>query len=560
MSRCRGCRRSSTGLRIAHLSDFHLGVAVARDARRSSAPSSGSRSGSPTSSLITRRPALAAAAARRSCARCSARLPRCYAVLGNHDYAVRPRPVLAAGRRRRPRSRRRCCSDDAANGRAARPTGADRRRRPALVPARDARGRSGSPIPTPTCASCSATSRSVIDRIPEGAFDLVLVGPPARRARSACRTRAGGCGSRTSAGAVHRRASTAGRRRRCTSRAGLGTTFVPFRFFARPEATELLLQSALMEGNASVATDVLARYAADAAREVEGVARARRGTPPAAAAPCVSAARTAWPSSCTSRSTWGAPVAGRSGERCSSGSPSTSSAWPTPRPRTVDVVVDEIGAVRVWWPPRVAGLTGATLETAPSVCHELRVVAVACGGREPDKRRWIEQGGGRSGAPGGRSTTTTTGGCSARCSTARSALFPRAASCRPARPRDDAVLVTCAYLVDRSTPVGDAVALPGRDRRGEGPGRGGARGVRLPLPGGRVGRTSASSSTARSSRATSWPTSASRPCARRAAVELARLELGGLVPVLEGKRAKVLRVLREALLPDPEPVPVPRRP
>jgi predicted MPP superfamily phosphohydrolase len=26
--------------------------------------------------------------------------------------------------------------------------------------------------------------------------------------------------------------------------AGLGTTFVPFRFFARPEATELMLQTA----------------------------------------------------------------------------------------------------------------------------------------------------------------------------------------------------------------------------------------------------------------------------------------------------------------------------
>ena len=34
-------------------------------------------------------------------------------------------------------------------------------------------------------------------------------------------------------------------------------------------------------------------------------------------------------------------------------------------------------------------------------------------------------------------------------------------------------------------------------------------------------------------------------------VELARLELGGLVPVLEGKRAKVLRALKEALLPEP---------
>jgi hypothetical protein len=36
-------------------------------------------------------------------------------------------------------------------------------------------------------------------------------------------------------------------------------------------------------------------------------------------------------------------------------------------------------------------------------------------------------------------------------------------------------------------------------------------------------------------------------------IELARLELGGLVPVLEGKRAKVLRVLREAFSPAPVP-------
>jgi hypothetical protein len=41
-------------------------------------------------------------------------------------------------------------------------------------------------------------------------------------------------------------------------------------------------------------------------------------------------------------------------------------------------------------------------------------------------------------------------------------------------------------------------------------------------------------------------------------VELARLELGGLVPVLEGRREKVLRTLKDALLP--EPVPAPRRP
>jgi hypothetical protein len=41
-------------------------------------------------------------------------------------------------------------------------------------------------------------------------------------------------------------------------------------------------------------------------------------------------------------------------------------------------------------------------------------------------------------------------------------------------------------------------------------------------------------------------------------VELARLELGGLQPVLEGRRAEVLRKLKEVLAP--HPVPLPPRP
>ena len=89
------------------------------------------------------------------------------------------------------------------------------------------------------------------------------------------------------------------------------------------------------------------------------------------------------------------------------------------------------------------------------------------------------------------------------------ALFPRAAELPAGPPSDDAVLVTCAYLVAGATPVGRAVALPRRDRRGAGQGREGARGVRLPLSRRASRPTSASSSTARSSRATSSPTSAS---------------------------------------------------
>jgi hypothetical protein len=42
---------------------------------------------------------------------------------------------------------------------------------------------------------------------------------------------------------------------------------------------------------------------------------------------------------------------------------------------------------------------------------------------------------------------------------------------------------------------------------------------------------------------------------RKGSVELCRLELGGLVPVEEGRRAKVMRVVQEAFTPSPAPVP-----
>jgi hypothetical protein len=40
-------------------------------------------------------------------------------------------------------------------------------------------------------------------------------------------------------------------------------------------------------------------------------------------------------------------------------------------------------------------------------------------------------------------------------------------------------------------------------------------------------------------------------------VELCRLELGGLQPVEEGRRAKVLRVVQDAFTPTPLPIPRP---
>ena len=132
--------------------------------------------------------------------------------------------------------------------------------------------------------------------------------------------------------------------------------------------------------------------------------------------------------------------------------------------------------------------------------------------------------------------------------------FPRAYELPAGPPSDDAMLVTCAYLVDASSPwvlqslflaaIGEA-----RDR-----GAGGLETFSYRYPEGESA-TSASACTRRCSRRTSSPTSASRSSAPPGASASARLELGGLQPVVEGTREKVLRVVKEAFLPEPVPAP-----
>ena len=129
-------------------------------------------------------------------------------------------------------------------------------------------------------------------------------------------------------------------------------------------------------------------------------------------------------------------------------------------------------------------------------------------------------------------------------------LFPRAGDLPAGPPSDDALLVTCAYLVERSTPwvmqslflaaIGDA-----RDK--------GARAVEA--FGYRYGEGSPCTS-ASSVHRTVFPHDfladfGFQVVRTQGRVELARLELGGLVPVLEGKRPGVLRVLREIFSPSP---------
>jgi hypothetical protein len=206
---------------------------------------------------------------------------------------------------------------------------------------------------------------------------------------------------------------------------------------------------------------------------------------------------------------------------------------------------------------RIAGLTGATLETAPSVCHGCVWWQSRTAARTPDKRRWIEKAETEFGAWGtiyydhdGRVLGSMQYGTAA--------LFPRAAEMPAGPPSDDAVLVTCAYLVDRTSPwVLQSLFLAAI---GEARDRGAAAletfAYRYPDRESDYERFLV--------HRTVFPHDfladfGFRIMRSAGPVGLARLELGGLVPVLEeGKRARALRALRHVLLP--EPAPVPRRP
>ena len=120
---------------------------------------------------------------------------------------------------------------------------------------------------------------------------------------------------------------------------------------------------------------------------------------------------------------------------------------------------------------------------APSVCHEC--IWWQSRSRTVDKHRWIQKAEEEWGA-WGTVYHDADGRLLGSMQYGPAALFPRAAELPAGPPSSDAVLVTCAYVVDAHSPwamqslflaaIGDA-----RDRGREGPG-----GVRVPLPGRRV--------------------------------------------------------------------------
>jgi predicted MPP superfamily phosphohydrolase len=233
----RGLPPELEGLRVAHLSDFHLGV-----------PSRGTRAVERAVDwTATRSPDLVCVSGDllsrpRGEARLRelvGRLPSCYAVLGNHDYGD-SRDPFAEESPLEELAPATLLADDSRTielrGRKVQIAGVDPRsywyrmsRPEELV----------DPVADLRILLCHYPG--VVDRLPTGAFHLVLSG----HLHSGQITIPYGLGKLRLAhlrpgyfeGLYVRPAAT------LHVSPGLGTTFVPFRFAARPEATELTLES-----------------------------------------------------------------------------------------------------------------------------------------------------------------------------------------------------------------------------------------------------------------------------------------------------------------------------
>jgi predicted MPP superfamily phosphohydrolase len=217
------------GLRIAHLSDFHFGI-PSRGAHAVERAVDWVEARRPDLTLVTgdlvSRPA---GEARLHCA--FDRLPNTLAILGNHDLADSRDPFSKAVRLERPELLFDEGRELELRGRRVWVAGLDplsRGREPDL--ARDA-----------DLSILLSHFPNVLERIRPGSFDLLLAGH--MHDGQICLPYPGGKirlahpAARYVAGLYERGGTT------MHVSPGLGTTFVPFRFFARPEATELVLHS-----------------------------------------------------------------------------------------------------------------------------------------------------------------------------------------------------------------------------------------------------------------------------------------------------------------------------
>ena len=225
------------GLRIGHLSDFHLGAPLSRGNRASERA---------VKWVAERRPDLVCITGDlvshpRGEARLRtllARLEDPFVVLGNHDVAVTRDPFSRAAELR-DLERARLLGDDSESvrlrGALVSVVGVD----PETYRAKAARPHElADPAAGLRLLLCHFPR--VVERLPPSSFDLILAGHlhagqiclplPGRRITLAHPSAALVSGLyETGAGILH-------------VSPGSGTTFVPFRFFARPEVTELVLR------------------------------------------------------------------------------------------------------------------------------------------------------------------------------------------------------------------------------------------------------------------------------------------------------------------------------
>jgi hypothetical protein len=204
---------------------------------------------------------------------------------------------------------------------------------------------------------------------------------------------------------------------------------------------------------------------------------------------------------------------------------------------------------------RLKGLTGATLPTAPTVCHDC-VWWQSRSGRSTSKQRWIERAEDDWGA-WGTLYVDDDGRVLGSMQYGPSELFPRADDLPAGPPSEDAALITCAYLVEGSaqwvmqslflSAIADVKERGGRALE--------AFAYRYP--------EGESAHERFLVHRTVFPGDfladfGFRTVRREGRVELARLELGGLEFAPEKRRQRLVRQVKALL--EPEPAPVPRRP
>jgi predicted MPP superfamily phosphohydrolase len=228
--RISGLPRELDGLRIAHLSDFHLGI-PSRGVRAVERAADWAAERQPDLTLVTG-DLVSRPGGEDRLHRVLGRLPSCLAILGNHDLADSRDPFSKPVRV----DRAELLFDEGRE--------LELRGRRVWVAGLDPLSRGHEPDLSRDADLSILLSHfpNAFDRIRPGSFDLVLAGH--MHDGQICLPYPGGKirfahpSARYITGLYERDGTT------MHVSPGLGTTFVPFRFFARPEATELVLHSA----------------------------------------------------------------------------------------------------------------------------------------------------------------------------------------------------------------------------------------------------------------------------------------------------------------------------